>query len=229
MAYFTEDYNNFFKGLAANNHRDWFHDNKKLYERAVKAPFAAFLKDLIARIQQEFDPELILEPKDAIFRINRDIRFSKDKTPYKLNRSAAICRGGRKQMNRPGLYLQFGVGEFMLGGGMYQPDKVRLQQIREAIVQQPEVVRALQADATFQQFYGSIKGDKNKRLPAEFKATHAELPIIANKQFYFMANYEDQEELLMREDLMDWVLEHYAVGQGWNQFLVEATEQADAA
>lgn len=222
MAYFTTGYTNFFKGLAANNHKEWFHDHKKQYEQEVKAPFKAFIGDLIAAIQQRYDKELDILPQEAIFRINRDIRFSKDKTPYKLNRSAIISRGGRKNKQYPGFYLQLGVDENWLGGGAYMLDKDNLRAVRQYIIEHPQQVQQLLNAPTLLNLYGGIQGDKNKRLPKEFKAAQENLPIIANKQFYFMKTYEDDESIILKENLLEWVLEHYEVGIAWNAFLIEA-------
>ncbi|MCB0818301.1 MAG: DUF2461 family protein, partial [Flavobacteriales bacterium] len=84
MAWFTADYQRFFKDLAAHNDRDWFHANKKRYETSVKKPFEAFVQELIDRMGK-LDKQYRITPKEAIFRIHRDVRFSNDKTPYKLN------------------------------------------------------------------------------------------------------------------------------------------------
>lgn len=222
MTYFTPAYTNFFKGLAANNHKDWFHDHKRDYEQFVKEPFKAFVGDLIAAVQKGYDKDLDLLPKEAIFRINRDIRFSKDKTPYKLHRSAIISRGGRKNKQYPGFYLQFGVDEHWLGGGAYMLDKDNLLAVRQHLAQHPEPTKALLQNPQLLAFYGGIQGEQNKRLPKEFKALQEELPIIANKQFYFMKVYEEEEELLLQENLLDWVLEHYEAGMEWNNFLIQA-------
>ena len=85
-AYFEEDFLDFFTELAFNNEKSWFDVNRKRYEKSVKDPFKAFVVDMIAGIA-EFDPSITtdLQPKDVSFRINRDIRFSKDKTPYNLS------------------------------------------------------------------------------------------------------------------------------------------------
>ncbi len=222
MPYFSTGYANFFKGLAANNHKDWFHDHKKQYEQQVKQPFQAFVGDVINAIQQRYDKDLDVLPKESIFRINRDIRFAKDKTPYKLNRSAVISRGGRKNKQYPGFYLQFGVDENWLGGGAYWLEKENLQAVRQAIMAAPTRIDALLNDPKLLHLYGGIQGDKNKRLPKEFKAAHEQQPIIANKQFYFMKTYEDDETIVLREDLLEWVLEHYEAGLAWNTFLIDA-------
>ena len=82
MSYFTKETTEFLLNLRENNKREWFHANKKVYEKHVKNPFKEFISELIFRIQ-EFDTDMGFEAKDAIFRINRDMRFSKDKSPYK--------------------------------------------------------------------------------------------------------------------------------------------------
>lgn len=102
MQYFTKDFLDFFKELSANNHKDWFHENKKRYESSVKKPFAAFLNDFFEEIRKH-DTEFKVEAKDCIARINRDIRFAKDKTPYNTHYTAFASRGGKKTRT----YLEF--------------------------------------------------------------------------------------------------------------------------
>jgi len=222
MAYFTQDYADFFKELAANNHKEWFHSNKKRYQKSVKAPFEAFVADLIQAVKTQHDPDMDIQPKDAIFRINRDIRFSKNKEPYKLNRSAVISRGGRREKQIPGFYLQFGVEELWLGGGAYQPDKFYLQRIRQHISDHPEQTEALLQQPAFVQYYTTIQGDTHKRIPKAFKAAHAQQPLIANKQYYYMATYDDVEPHLLRDDLLEWTLAHYQASLEWQHFLTDA-------
>ncbi|MCB0846293.1 MAG: DUF2461 domain-containing protein, partial [Bacteroidetes bacterium] len=105
MPYFTPDYIAFFEELARNNTKEWFDQNRSRYEKSVKKPFYAFVERMIDLISED-DPAVMITPKDAIFRINRDIRFSNDKTPYKTNFSAVVSPGGRKEMVTPGLYFE---------------------------------------------------------------------------------------------------------------------------
>lgn len=219
MQYFTEDYNNFFKGLARSNSKDWFDVNRKDYEKNVKKTFYKFLEDLIARIKKDYDPELDLLVKNAVFRINRDIRFAKDKTPYKLHMGAIVSRGGRKNMEIPGMYIQLGVGELWIGGGMYSPSKENLYKIRQYLVQNPESLDKLLADKTFKKVYGTLKGEKNKVLPKEFKEAAKEQPLIFNKQFYYMAEYDD-EQLITQDNFLDWVIKHYEASQKLNEWFL---------
>ena len=129
MIYFEPDYLEFFKELAANNHKDWFDANRRRYETVVRDPFKNFISRLITEMSKT-DPDLEIQAKDAIFRINRDIRFSKDKTPYKLNNSAIISKEGRKNKNYPGIYLEFGPEKLAFYGGIYMPDGEQTQKIR---------------------------------------------------------------------------------------------------
>lgn len=223
MQYFTEDYNNFFKGLARSNSKDWFDEHRKDYEKHVKKTFYKFLEDLIARIKKDYDPEFDLLVKNAVFRINRDIRFSKDKTPYKLHMGAVVSNGGRKNIQVPGMYIQLGVGELWLGGGMYSPSKESLYKIRQYLTQNPESLDRVLADKIFKKFYGELKGEKNKVLPKEFKEVAKKQPLIFNKQFYYMAEYDD-ESLIIRDDFLDWVIEHYEASQKINKWLLVALE-----
>jgi uncharacterized protein (TIGR02453 family) len=219
MKYFTEAYNQFFKELAANNNRDWYHANKSRYEKDVKKPFEVFVNDLIAAIAKEEPAMAHLQPKDAIFRIFRDTRFSNDKTPYKLYSSAVLSPLGRKDMEMPGTYIQLGVGEIWIGGGSYMPDKVQIEKIRTAMIQAPEVVESLVNDKKFIKYFGEIRGEKNKRLLKPFSEWTEKMPLIANKQFYFMAEFHDDEKLLLRDDLLEYVMGHYHAAKSWQEFL----------
>ncbi len=219
MSWFTRDFFAFFEGLKENNNREWFHENKKLYETAVKEPFAELVEDLINRIRGE-DAGFDLQPKDAIFRINRDIRFSQNKDPYKINVAASISSAGRKSLETPGFYLHFGVDEMMTGGGAYMVDKENIRKIRTAIAASPDEFAALISDKVFKQKYGEIRGEKNKVIPQEFRAAHAHQPLIANKQFYYIA--ELKPDFLLKDDLPEQLMEYYYAGQPVNAFLRHA-------
>jgi uncharacterized protein (TIGR02453 family) len=116
--FFTEDYRRFFMELAANNHKDWFDVNRKRYELSVKEPFQKFVQHLIVEFIK-LDPSFSdLTPKDCIFRINRDIRFSPDKTPYKLYCSAVISPGGKKSRSLSGVYVELTPEHIRVYGGV---------------------------------------------------------------------------------------------------------------
>src|SRR5689334_10215404 len=131
-AYFTKEFLDFFNKLEKNNNKEWFDRNKPTYENAVKNPFKKLVEDLIEQIRKH-DKDLSTDAKESIFRINRDIRFSKDKTPYKTNVSANISKLGKRSPDHPGFYIQLGADMLMIGGGAYAPDKDQLKKIRDEI------------------------------------------------------------------------------------------------
>ena len=101
MAFFTRDFIDFFKELSADNKKEWFDLNRKRYETSIKRPFAEFVQEMVDRIRAD-DPAVDISTKDAIFRINRDIRFSNDKTPYKTYMAALVSANGKKDKGTPG-------------------------------------------------------------------------------------------------------------------------------
>lgn len=221
MAYFTKEFIDFFKELAQNNHRDWFHANKKRYENHVKKPFYAFIQDVIDEMKKD-DPEMNIQVKNTVFRINRDIRFSKDKSPYKNHMGAAVSRGGRKEMEYPGIYIHLEPGNFGLAGGCYKPEKENLSKMRHYIVNNAEEVKAALEDKKFKKVFGGLtEGEKNKILPKDLKEYGDEHPLIFNKQFFYWKSYEDEKEIL-REDLLEFVMDHYDAGKPWNEVVKKA-------
>ena len=219
MSWFTRDFFAFFEGLKQNNNREWFHEHKKLYETAVKEPFEELVEDLINRIRGE-EAGFDLQPKDAVFRINRDIRFSQNKEPYKTHVAASISPAGRKSPGVPGFYVHFGADEVFTGGGAYMVEKDHIYNIRSAIAASPDEFNALIQDKIFKKKYGEIRGEKNKMIPVEFREAHTRQPLIANKQFYYMA--EIRPDILLKKDLPDRLMEYYHAGRPVNSFLRRA-------
>ncbi len=219
MSYFTSEFLKFFRGLKKNNSKTWFDAHKEMYETAVKAPFTAFVEEIIARIRAE-DPALTITAKEAIFRLNRDIRFSKDKTPYKTHMAANLSAGGRKNYELPGFYLQFGPEQVMIGGGAYMLENENIYKVRKAIVNNLGEFAALLKEKRFKQKFGTLQGEQNKVLPAEFKTYAAQQPLVANKQFYYMAELE--AETILKKNLPQIVMQHYHAGKAMNEFLKQA-------
>lgn len=221
MTYFNADFIAFFKELSANNHKDWFDANRKRYEKSVKQPFAAFIGDLIIALRSEV-PDLAVEPKDCIFRINRDIRFSADKTPYKTQTSALVSPGGRKAMSSlTGLYIELGPENLGIYGGLYMPEKEQLLDVRQHIRYHLDAFKSACSDARFTKTYGSIRGEKNKRLDADLTEAAQHEPLIYNKQFYYQSHLPISA--ILNDDLIKTVLEHYADAAAMRNFLLEAT------
>ena len=219
MAYFDARFFQFFEGLAIDNSKTYFDESRKLYEEAVREPFKELVADMILRIR-EHEPEMDIEPKDAIFRINRDIRFSKDKTPYKTHVGAFVSRGGRKDHHLPGFYFQLSNEGVMVGGGVYMPDKDGIHRVRTRIARDPDGFQKVIDDPAFKETFGEVQGDRLKRIPPEFKEVFEVQPYVANKAWYHMANLAP--EFIVADDLSDRLMDVYRDGQGIMVYLREA-------
>ena len=219
MAYFLPDYLEFFKELAANNNKEWFDKNRKRYETIVREPFKDFVAELIREMAKS-DPELDIEAKDAIFRINRDIRFSKDKTPYKLNNSAIISPAGRKDKNSPGVYVEFGPEKLGFYGGIYMPSPAEVQKVRTYMLGHLDDLKGLLDDFAFQKSFGQIHGEKSKRIPKEFREAASEEPLLYNKQWYYYAHLSP--DLILSDDLMEILMDLREKARPMKEFLSSA-------
>ncbi len=220
MAYFSQEFNQFFKDLVKNNNTEWFHSNKGKYEEFVKGPFEEFVAEMISRMQKE-DPDIKILPKDAIFRINRDIRFSKDKSPYKKWMAAVISKTGKKDKSYPGIYFHIGAGSLKLGGGLHMMERDDLDKVRKYIQKNSAEFTKLVQDKEFKKMFVDLKGEKNKVLPAEFKKDAEKQPYLANKEFYFMAEYNDPK-VILKPDLVDFMMDHYKAGKNLSSYLKKA-------
>ena len=219
MAFFTEDFLHFFIELAPNNNKDWFDENRKRYIKSVKDPMKAFVTHMIERMK-EVDKGLDeLEAKNCIFRINRDIRFSKDKTPYKMNTSAVITGGGKKDHTTPGLYFEFGPEDMRIYSGVYKLEKEDLLTVREAIADNLEEFKTAYSSNEFVSTFGEIRGDKNKIIPKHLKEAAEKEPLIFNKNWYYFAKFDP--ETILKEDLDDFIIERYKSAKKLNEFFAK--------
>jgi len=221
MAWFEKEFVAFFLELELNNHKEWFHENKKHYEKYVKQPFHNFVSEMISRIQKD-NPSIKLEPKDAIFRINRDIRFSKDKRPYKNHVSAVISEGGRKNLAVPGSYFEFKAEGIQYYGGAHHMEKEPLRRMRQLIAKDPQGFNKIIKDKKFTDTFGEVLGEKNKRLPKEFEAAAENQPLIFNKNFYYGASRD--VALLFDDKLADEIFNLYLAGKSFNDFFKQVID-----
>lgn len=216
MCAIGSEYFDFFSDLERNNVKEWFHENKKRYENDVKKPFTALVEELLNDVKR-LDPTIEMDPKDALFRINRDIRFSADKSPYNTVMKAAFARGGRKS-GYAGYYLGLGADGLHVGGGMYDIAKSELAGIRSYIAENPDEFRELADEKSFLARFGGVKGEKNKRIPAEFREAAERVPEIANTQFYYMAQMKPGE-VPKGDALREQIVEHFSAITPFNSFL----------
>ncbi len=219
MSHLNKSFIKFFQELKKNNSKEWFDNNRKTYEKEVKVPFNNLVTNLILTISQ-FDESIDKDTKKAIFRINRDIRFSKDKTPYNTEVKAAFVKGGRKS-SYPGYYLAIGPEKIHIGGGLYHIEKENLEKIRNHILNGQNGFLAIINNDTFKNTFGTVQGEKNKKLSPEFKELSEKIPLIANKQFYVMTDV-NSEDVIEKEDLIEFVTSYYRTVYKLNCFLWDA-------
>lgn len=219
MAYFSKEFLDFFIELAPNNHKEWFDQNRSRYENFVRDPFKLFVQDVIDEIAKKDSAYKDVEAKDCIFRINRDIRFSKDKTPYKLNVSAFISPEGRKNKAAKGVYFELTPEHVRVYGGVYEPDKETTYSVREGIASNPAAFKKVYSEKSFKSVFGEILGEKNKIIPKEFKEVGEKEPLIYNKHWYFYTQFEP--ELIITDDLKKIIIQSYEAGKPVQEFLLK--------
>ena len=219
MSHIDERFLDFLRELELNNDRDWFKANKKRFENEVKRPFEALVQEVID-VVAKVDGAIDIEPKDAVFRIYRDTRFSKDKTPYKTHMGAVVGPGGRRALDSIGVYFEVSGHRLGIASGLYMPDKDRLLAVRRLIMSRGAELEKVLKGAKFKRLFGEIQGEKNKVLPKEFKEVAKSRPLLFNKQFYCWAEYDPEEA--KRDDLPKFVLDHYKAALPLNEFLAQA-------
>jgi len=178
--YFSPQLFKFLKDLKKNNNRAWFARNKPRYERQLLEPSLKFIKDARPELKS-ISPHLVADPKPfggSLFRIYRDIRFSKDKSPYKTNVAMQFWhKKGGKKIHAAGLYLHLSPGQSFAGAGVWHPDPSTLNKVRKAIVERPESWRRVRESGL------NIEGDSLKRPPAGFDPTHEFVKDLMLKDF----------------------------------------------
>jgi uncharacterized protein (TIGR02453 family) len=220
-AHFTPELLGFLSDLKENNNREWFQTNKKRYEREVKEPMLRFISDFGPHLAS-ISSQMVADPRPvggSMFRIYRDVRFSKDKSPYKTHAAAQFRHVAGKDVHGPGYYVHIAPGEVFAGAGIWRPDGKTLAKIRAAIVERPE---SWQKAITTPEFVASqrLSGDSLKRPPRGFDPDHPLIDDLKRKDY--VSSTVLSEELVCRADF----IERYAVicraAAPFMEFLTEA-------
>ena len=178
----SKDSLQFIDDLTQNNNRDWFIDNKKRYDR-FKTDYQILVAAFLAEMKP-LDPSLAhLEVKNCTFRINRDIRFSKDKTPYK-NHLGIWMSSGVKGINRAGYYIHIGKNESFIAGGCYSPEAEDLKKIRKEIAFFYDDLEEIVNEKSFKNIFGHLdKSNTLKKAPKEYEKEHPAIEFLKLKSF----------------------------------------------
>lgn len=192
---FNADFWAFFDALKKNNNREWFAENKDRYKDRVVAPISAFISAIAPELQ-EISPHYNADPRPnrgSMFRIYRDVRFSKDKRPYKEYAAAQFRHRMGKDVHAPGFYVHLERGNVVYGGGVWVPPGDALLKIRERIVGKPEKWQAVLDDAEINRHFGGIRGDSLKRPPRGFDADAPHMDDLKRKSFFAMKDLKDEK------------------------------------
>jgi uncharacterized protein (TIGR02453 family) len=197
----------FLRELTANNHREWFHAHKAEFE-AAKANFLTLVEEVLAGIKV-IEPRFYdTQAKDCLFRIYRDVRFSKDKKPYKTHLAAAFGEGG-KNSGKIDYYFHLQDGESFLGGGIWQPTAEQLAKLRQEIDYAPEGLKSIIEAENFRKHFPILHGDKLVRPPKGYTEDHPDIALLKQKEMFFMKKFTNQE--VMSKDFAEKLLSHMAV------------------
>ncbi len=201
-AHFTPATFAFLTELAANNNRDWFAANKPRYEGDVKAPALRFISDFGPRLAR-IGPRFRADPRangGSLFRIYRDTRFSRDKSPYKTHTGIHFRHEAAKDAHAPGFYLHLEPGSVFVGCGIWRPGGPALRKIREAIDEDPDAWLRASRDQGFRASF-ELEGDSLIRAPKGFRVDHPLIVDLRRKDFIGVAHLD--EETVSSEGFLD--------------------------
>src|SRR5579862_6545187 len=183
---FPEEGMKFLRSLKRNNDREWFQPRKHIYDQQVKAP----MQELVLAVTREmmrFAPDYVVEPGKAIYRVYRDTRFSKDKTPYKTHIAAIFPRRGMAKHAGGGLYFSVSAKEIEVAGGVYMPGPDQLLAIRTHLAENHEEFRKIIRARKLRTLLGEMRGEQLSRVPKGFPGDHPAADLLRHKQWLVYA------------------------------------------
>lgn len=220
---FPKDLFRFFRELEQNNNRDWFNASRDRFIESVVLPMSEFIVAMQPRLQA-ISPHYIADPKPhggSMFRIYRDTRFSKDKTPYKTHTACQFRHDVGKDVHAPGFYVHLGADELYFGGGIWHPAGPQLNKIRDFIADNARSwARIKNAKKVLE--VGGIKGESLMRPPRGFNDEHVHIEDLKRKSFYVMA--ESDPSAALKPDFIDHMSDAFSRAAPLNRFLCDALE-----
>ncbi len=211
----------FLSQLKENNQREWLEIHREEYE-STREEFYTFVGKLIKELSALEPSVAMLEPKHCIFRLYRDIRFSKDKTPFKTHYGAYFAPGGKKS-TKAGYYLHIEPGgKSILAGGVYMPPADDLKKIREEIDYNGEQLRSILNTAAFKKYYGSLGGETLRTTPKGYASDHPDIELLKHKDF--IASHLMDDSIVAKPDFLPYALKVWKVLKPLNDYMNKALE-----
>lgn len=226
MATFTglpPDYFKFFKELRENNNREWFNDNKPRFRASVQEPLATLVEAMAPRLKK-ISKYFVADPRlngGSVFRIYKDVRFSKDKAPYKTHGAVQFRHALGKDAHAPGFYVHLDPDEIFYGGGIWTPPPPQLLKVREAIRDKSAAWKKVTDAAAFKKRFGDLRGDALTRPPRGFDGDHPQIIDIKRKSFFAMA--EGKPASAKKPEFTDDLAKTFADASPLMKFLCDAT------
>jgi uncharacterized protein (TIGR02453 family) len=220
---FPKDFFTFFEDLKTNNNRVWFNENKNRYYSSVVNPISEFIVCIAPRLKK-ISRHYIANPRPSggsMFRIYRDTRFSKDKTPYKTHAGVQFRHEAGKDAHAPGFYVHLAGDGVFFGGGVWNPAGPQLSRIRDYIADNARSWARI-VNARKVKDVGGIKGDSLKRPPRGFDAKHVHIEDLKRKSFYIMT--EVAPEHAFKPEFIDEVTEGFRRAMPLNRFITGALD-----
>ena len=206
--------------LKFNNNRPWFNENKDRY-LAAKKEFDTYIETLIPLLKKQDHSIDVNCAKECVFRIYRDVRFSKNKEPYKNSFGAYISKGGRKSPYA-GYYIHFEPDNSFIGGGIYQPSPTVLKNIRNQIFEHTDAYKKILTKKELKNEYSVLEGAKLKMAPKGFPKDFKDIDLLKNKHFTVRKKIDN--ELWLKENSVELILKSFETQQYFNHFLNRAVE-----
>ena len=204
----------FFASLRRNNRREWFQPRKAIFEEKLKQP----MRELVGAVNlamRSFAPDYVTDPDKAIYRIYRDTRFSKDKTPYKDHIAASFSRRGDK--TGAGFYFAVSHKEVAIGGGIYMPEPETLFAIRQHLAERHQEFRKIAGARAVRQLFVEVQGERLTRVPKGYSSDHPAADLLRLKQYLLYV--EMPPELATTPAVYTEVVKHFRVITPFVEFL----------
>ncbi|HEX4077960.1 MAG TPA: DUF2461 domain-containing protein [Rhizomicrobium sp.] len=221
---FPKDFFAFFRELKENNERAWFESNKQRFRDSVQAPMSDFIAAMAPRLAK-VSKHFTADPRPnggSMFRIYRDVRFAKDKRPYKEHAACHFRHALGKDAHAPGFYMHFAPDEVFFGGGLWMPPPDALAKIRESIAGKSATWKKVLENAKFRAHFGTVRGEALTRPPRGFDPGHPLIEDIKKKSFYAMR--EKTPKLAGSPALIDEVADTFASLSPLMKFLCSALD-----